>query len=76
MSGILEALGAAAALNEVAVTGSGLAAGAVNGAAASGLYSCSRLSICWLEEKRGSVEVPANKTVKSYCASGSCYCRQ
>ncbi len=67
MSGILEALGAAAALNEVAVTGSGLAAGAVSGAAASGLYSGSRLSICWLEEKRGSVKVLANKTEKPYC---------
>jgi hypothetical protein len=62
MSGILDALGAAAALNAVADTGSGLAAGAVNGAAASGLYSGSRLNICWLEEKRGSVKAPANKT--------------
>jgi hypothetical protein len=68
ISGILEALGAAAALNAVAVTGSGLAAGAVSGAAASGLYRGSRLSICWLEEKRGSVKIPANKTVKPYCA--------
>jgi hypothetical protein len=66
MSGILEALGAGAALNAVAVTGSGLAAGAVSGAAASGLYSGSRLSICWLEEKRGLVKVLANKTVDWY----------
>ncbi len=52
MSGILEALGGGTALNAVAVTGSGLAAGAVSGAAASGLYSGSRLSICWLKEKK------------------------
>jgi hypothetical protein len=52
MSGILEALGAGAALNAVADTGSWLAAGAVNGADASGLYSVSRLSICWLKEKK------------------------